>query len=416
MDSLLGKERSWPYEERYSSQIVRSRESGAALVLALLLTGLLLLLGSALLTIASSERQVGMNDRSGVQALYLAEAAVERARRLLPGFTVNDVLTNNRVLGDWVNETATGSGTYRATVANNVTSIGGLPQDGGTAVCGITTCDTDGLVVVTGTGFFQGAQRVVRAVVEVPSILSPPALLTIVNSDVDPLFEGESFLVSGFDRNIDGSAGSSPARPSIALVTSEAASAVRSILTTGQQSRLLGAGSTPSIDVISNATTSDALQRLKLQLARQADRVLVNPGTISEDLRGIDGGGQVTLVKGNPSADPNQGLDTAGDATLVGTGYGAGVLIVTGHLTLRGSYRFDGVVLVVGDGSRLVLGGDATITGSILIANRTSGNLGRAGVVIKDRAQLHFSQEALRKAGRLLSARLRTWQELPATQ
>lgn len=66
--------------------------------------------------------------------------------------------------------------------------------------------------------------------------------------------------------------------------------------------------------------------------------------------------------------------------------------------------------------SRLILEGDATITGSILIANRTSGNLGRAGIVIKDRAQLHFSQEALRKAGRLLSARLRTWQELPATQ
>ena len=416
MDTSPLRRRSWPHEGRYSSQIVRSRERGAALVLALLLTGLLLLMGSALLTIASSERKVGLNDRDAVQALFLAEAAVERARRLLPGVALNDVLTSNRVLGDWVNGTAAGSGTYRVAVTNNVTSIGGLPQDGGVATCGETTCDTDRLVVITGTGSFQGALRVVRVVVEVPSILNPPAALTIVNGDVDPLFDGESFLVSGFDRNIDGSAGSSPARPSIGLVTSEAAAAVRSILTTGQQSRLLGAGSTPSIDVVSNATTSDALQRLKLRLAGQADRVLVNPGTISGDLRRVDATGQVTIIKGDPSADSNQGLDTAGDAILVEAGYGSGVLVVTGQLTLRGSYRFDGVVLVVGDGSRLVLEGDATITGSILIANRTSGNLGRAGIVVKDRAQLHFSQEALREAGRLLSARLLTWQELPTSQ
>jgi hypothetical protein len=386
------------------------------LVLVLLLTGFLLLLGSALLTIASSERQVGSNDRSGAQALYLAEAAIERTRRLLPGFPVNDVLVNNLLLGEWVNGTSTASGTYRATVTNNVASIGGLPQDGGTAVCGSTTCDTDGLVVITGTGSFQESLRVVRAVVEVPPILSPPAPLTLVNSTVDPLFDGESFLVSGFDRNLDGGAGPSPARPAFALVSSEAASAVLGILTPGQQSRVLGVGATPSVAVVANAPTSDTLQRVKLQLARQADRLFVNPGTISEDLRRIDGSGQVTLITGYPSADSNQGLDTAGNVILEGSGHGSGVLVVTGELTLRGSYRFDGAVLLVGDGSRLTLEGDSMIIGSVVIANRTTSHAGRAGFAIRDRAQLHFSQETLRDAGRLLSARLRTWQEIPASQ
>ncbi len=382
------------------------------LVLALLLTGFLLLLGSAMLTIASSERQVGLNDRSAAQALYLAEAAVERARRLLPGFPANDVLGNNLLLGDWMNGMAIASGTYRAVVTNNVVSIGALPQDAGTAVCGGTTCDTDGLVVITGTGSYREALRVIRAVVELPAILSPPAPLTIVNSDVDSLFEGESFLVSGFDRNVDGSAGSSSARPSIALLTSEAASAVQGTLTPGQRSRMLGAGGTPSVQVVSSAPTSETLQRLKLQLARQADRVFVNPGTISEDLRGIDGVGQVTLIKGDLSADSNRGLDTAGNGILEGTGYGSGVLVITGQLTLRGSYRFDGIVLLVGDGSRLSLEGDATIIGSVLIANRTATSLARGGFAMKDRAQLHYSQEALRGAGRLLSAPLRVWQEV----
>ncbi len=392
--------------------VVRSPEGGAALVLAILLAGFLLLLGSALLTIATSERQIGLNDRGAAQALYLAEAAVERARRLLPGLPVNDVLVNNLLLGEWVTGTSIASGTHRAVVTNNVISIGGLEQDRGTAVCGATTCDTDGLIVITGTGSYQGALRVIRAVVEVSPILNPPAPLTILNADVDPLFEGESFLVSGFDRNVDASPGSAPARPAVALVTSEAASAVQAILTPGQQTRVLGAGATPSIETVSNAPSSDSLQRLKLQLARQADHVFINPGTISQNLLGDDAAGQVTIIKGDPSADLNQGLDTAADATLEGTGHGSGVLVATGQLTLRGSYRFDGVVILVGDGSRLTLEGNAAIFGSVLIANRTARNSGRAGFAMKDQAQLHFSQEALRGAGRLLSATLRVWQEM----
>jgi hypothetical protein len=73
-------------------------------------------------------------------------------------------------------------------------------------------------------------------------------------------------------------------------------------------------------------------------------------------------------------------------------------------------------VLLVGDGSRLTLEGDSMIIGSVVIANRTASHAGRAGFAIRDRAQLHFSQETLRGAGRLVSARLRTWQEIPASQ
>src|SRR3972149_8166644 len=358
MSAVLLRKRSTLREDTVPRHSVRSQEGGAVLVLVLLLTGFLLLLGSALLTIASSERQVGSNDRSGAQALYLAEAAIERTRRLLPGLSVNDVLVNNLLLGEWVNGTSTASGTYRATVTNNVASIGGLPEDGGTALCGSTTCDTDGLVVLTGTGSFQGSLRVVRAVVEVPPILSPPAPLTLVNSTADALFDGESFLVSGVDRNLAGGAGPSLARPALALVSSEAASAVLGTLTPGQQSRVLGVGATPSVAVVANAATSDTLQRVKLQLARQADRVYINPGTISDDLRTNEGSGQVTIIKGEPSADSNQGLDTAGDATLEGAGYGSGVLVVTGQLPIRGSDRFDGVVPLGGGGRPLVLEGD----------------------------------------------------------
>lgn len=404
------RQRSDHCRDCVGKRVIGSPEGGTALVLAILLTGFLLLLGSALLTMASSERQIGRNDQAGAQALYLAEAAVERGRSLLPRYPLNDVLANNLLLGEWVNGTSLGSGTYRVVVTNNDSSIGGYPRDGGKEGC--ASCDTDGLVVVTGTGSYQGALRVVRALVEVPTIQGLPAALTLVNTEVEPHVEDESFLVSGFDRNVDNSPGSSTARPAIGLLSSEAVSGIRDALTSGQQGRLLGAGATPSIEQVSTAPTSDALDRLKHQAARQADRVLVNPGMLSENLVGAGGAWQVTLIQGDPSADRNQGLDTHGDAILEGTGYGAGVLVVTGELTLRGSYRFEGIVLLVGDGSRLNLEGDAMIIGSVLIANRTARYGGKAGFAIRDRAQLHFGQEALRAAARLLNAPLRAWQEV----
>src|SRR3989304_8243991 len=122
MCALLLRERSTSRKDTVPRHSVCSQERGAVLVLVLLLTGFLLLLGSALLTIASSERQGGSNDRSGAQALYLAEAAIERTRRLLPGVSVNDVLVNNLLLGGWVTGQSAASGRYRITGTNNAAS------------------------------------------------------------------------------------------------------------------------------------------------------------------------------------------------------------------------------------------------------------------------------------------------------
>ncbi|HKU73716.1 MAG TPA: hypothetical protein VJR02_07340 [Pyrinomonadaceae bacterium] len=76
----------------------------------------------------------------------------------------------------------------------------------------------------------------------------------------------------------------------------------------------------------------------------------------------------------------NDALDTPmftfvdGDCTLTG---GAGVLVVTGTLTMRGNTSFNGIILVMGKG-KLVRngGGDGEIYGGITIAafDRTSGN------------------------------------------
>jgi hypothetical protein len=394
----------------------RPGQGGAALMLALVLTALLLMLGSGLLTIATSERQIASNDRDGVQALHLAEAALERARRLLPRYAARDVLTNNPILGEWVAGAADGPGTYRAIVTNNVTPIGGLPRDDGVEVCGTTTCDTDGLVVITAVGTSQKSVRAIRAVVEPPPILRPPAALTMSNSEVHAQFDGDSFLISGLDRHIDGTAGRLPPQPAITTTGPGAADTIQQTLTTEQRTRLIGEGATPSVGAVATVPSIEALRQLALDLAARADRVFVDPGATTNDLCPVDGGGQITVFKGEPSADAVGGLDTAGDAILEGPGYGCGILIGTGRLTIRGSYRFDGVILLTGDGSELVLEGDATVLGAIYIANRTARNVERAGLIVRDRAQLHLSEESVLRAGRLLSARIRAWQEVRAPE
>jgi hypothetical protein len=63
----------------YTSAIARRPPRGAALVIALLVTAVLLLAGTSFLTISSTERMIAVNERTSVQAVLLAEAAIHRA-------------------------------------------------------------------------------------------------------------------------------------------------------------------------------------------------------------------------------------------------------------------------------------------------------------------------------------------------
>jgi len=61
-----------------------------------------------------------------------------------------------------------------------------------------------------------------------------------------------------------------------------------------------------------------------------------------------------------------------GDFTLNG---GAGVLVVTGNLTISGGMTFDGLILVVGQGTVRINGGGgggSSIYGSVFVANTNS--------------------------------------------
>jgi hypothetical protein len=67
-----------------------------------------------------------------------------------------------------------------------------------------------------------------------------------------------------------------------------------------------------------------------------------------------------------------------GDLSISGSG--AGVLLVTGELTLHGAFSWDGLILVIGEGAVMKDGGGgATVNGSMFAANLTMGIPGASG-------------------------------------
>lgn len=79
---------------------------GAALVIVLLIMGVLLLLGTAFMTISATETQIASNERNAVQAFYLAEAGLNK--------TISDL--NAGAVCSSLSDVSLGSGTFTRTV------------------------------------------------------------------------------------------------------------------------------------------------------------------------------------------------------------------------------------------------------------------------------------------------------------
>lgn len=118
---------------------------GAALVIVMLVTAVLLLAGMSFLTISSTETQIALNERASVQAQLLAEAGIHKA---LAQLNANSTYTGET-------DTPLGGGTFKITVttatlqrcpanpAKDLVATASVPVTGGTAKAEIrTTVDT----------------------------------------------------------------------------------------------------------------------------------------------------------------------------------------------------------------------------------------------------------------------------------
>jgi hypothetical protein len=120
--------------------------------------------------------------------------------------------------------------------------------------------------------------------------------------------------------------------------------------------------STLSTDSI-NLSTVDGLTTFANMIATAAGPNVYPNGTVPTNL-------------GTPSSPVVNVVN--GDLSIGGSG--AGVLLVTGTLTLHGNFSWDGLILAIGEGAIVKDGGgSATLNGSMFAANLTMGSPGTSG-------------------------------------
>lgn len=105
-----------------------------------------------------------------------------------------------------------------------------------------------------------------------------------------------------------------------------------------------------------------------------------------------------------------------GDFRLSGSGSGCGLLVVRGGLEYDGAFDYEGLVMVVGEGSVRLAGANKTLTGGLLIArleqDGSTVRYGRPQLDLRGNSNLVYSEEAVRRALSLLPLNTWSWREI----
>jgi hypothetical protein len=347
-------------------------EKGMVLVLGLLLVAVLSLVGTTAVMTSTTDMKINSNYKSGAQAFYIAEAGIERARAqlmtlgsttlsqtLLARRGANNQLSDSTDIANffangafvtddvpYINDTLFGAGTYRVYLTND-------PTEGVTS-----SADTNGKVTLTSFG--QGTNNslaVVQAVVK--KLTLPPLPGAIVLPGPGVSFQGGHNADSQFDGKT----------ASVIALTSDAArSAVIVNLTAIGRLGKYTCDSAPCINNVSGTIDAtwnsvNGIEELYRSLMSIADTVT----------------GTTTGATATTTMLTNAEVGTASDRRIVvvnGNAVldniyndGAGILVVTGQLTLRHNSDYKGLILCIGQGSVLADGWDnGSIKGALLVA------------------------------------------------
>lgn len=242
------------------------------------------------------------------------------------------------------------------------------------------------------------------------------APLVVQSDSIEPvsaaMFSGSTFLIQG-----------GPDAPGIAVIdptiqnSVEPAQEILSRLGPAQTACVQGLGAPPSIGNLTAAIAAHSDKRLLLDTAvswwfvrhsapRFADSALPGPqvwiGAAPVPLGSYD----TALSPAAPDQNPRVTY-VDGDLSVDGSVEGAGLLVITGKATIRGHFKFNGLILVLGDGE-LDLGGWGTVSGAIFVARLSdeSGSIGwgTAKLSIGENCLLRYDRQAIEAAVNLIPA------------
>lgn len=279
-----------------------------------------------------------------LQAQYIANSAIN--------ITLNRLRFNKNLMGDFQNISLLG-GKYSVNISGNDTVI----------------------IRVRSQFMNKSSQVSVTTIWENVSIPPINSGVSIVSSNLDLKLSG-NILISGVDRNPDGTPGTAPSVAGISVETKSDSIRVLNEIPNNVRPNITGTGSAPSISVSPNPPN---LMELINQYIQSADIILQSGTYTTGTVLGTPENPKITYI--------------IGDANFAGNASGAGILIVYGDLSCAGNFNYQGLVIVYGNtaisasasgtsaiyGSMIVIGPsvNVTATGSAVInySSRTIQNI-----------------------------------------
>lgn len=370
----------------------RQRPRGTILLVAMLLLTLLSTLGMGMLSSSLNENVVSLNDVNSQRAMGVAEGGLAHARKVIAANLSTTTLTSRLsgattsvpevALSAFSNVASfgTGNGTYSVWVSNNLTAYNKTP--GYAADSGGVASDVDNRIWIKSVGTYKNATRTVRAFLDFSTnqVLTPPGAVTLIDgtnpTELSADFIGNAFGINGNDSadpTASGACGSpGPAKPGISLNSSDSLGVTGSALGKNQQNNVVGLGGTPSLANNGNISAA-TLQAAATAMIPAATSI---PGGSNSNSYGCP-----VATSGPPACDGPGVYVANSDVKLDGDGRGFGILIVTADFEMAGNYHWEGLIIVVGQGSARITGADSKLYGAMLVANTRGGttNLELAG-------------------------------------
>lgn len=363
-------------------------EKGMVLVIGLLIVAVLMLLGATAVMTSTTDIKISTNYKTSSQAFYIAEAGIERAREQLrtdPGLYGSTTAAQtmaalsllldarkgaNGALSDstssanfyaggafvtddvpYVAAITFGGGTYRTYLTNDANNTGGVTS----------MTDTNRRVMLTSFGLGpNNTMAIVQQVVE--KLVLPPLPGAIVLPGPNVNFQGGNTNASSVEGGVESA---------VALTSEASRIAVNTNLTDiGRiDNYTCSAGSggdcltNESATIDPTWTSVTGIENLYNTLVPMANTVVGSPTTptaLTAAQVGTEANRQIVIVNGNATID---GLS------------GAGILVVTGQLTLSGNFNYHGLIMCIGQGSLLRSGsGTGEIDGSVFVAQTRDGS------------------------------------------
>ena len=347
-------------------------QRGSALILAMMMLTFLLILGGALLTSITLDVAIGDNYRAETQLLYLAESGINDARGVLRASTgtpsqllavaagPDGILSASRDLDLLLNSddvpflnkqlldtSGRAEGRYYVFLRND-------PADGVTS-----RVDSNQVLTLLSIAVIGNARKVLEVTVRKWKFPPLPAAFVF---DGSPVFTPSSSNsgISGMDAS-----GSGGEKRAIGVLSTADQAAVLANIPSSSAKQYPGSGmvNPPPADVGVIDTLLDPRLNTPAGIERMVDTIVANASIVSSP--GWNGS---TSIGNTGNAGDYRVVVVNGDCALTsGTGYG--LLLVRGNLKMSGNFQWNGLILVIGQGT---IGwsapGSGQVSGGVFVA------------------------------------------------